>query len=243
MREPVDAELDELISIAAAGGSPDADRSFLQFVRDHGRLLVADAGGAPAGFAGAIPIGDVLMVTDLFVDVGHRGRGIGGSLLGAVLRGAARRMTFSSTHPAALAAYTTAGMALRCKLLTMRRERGGDATSVQPMLDEDWRHERPELVAYFRSRGAHVSRDHVVMVETYRSVVLRALGDPYEAVLIRALAELPRDRPVDVSVGEHHPCGPWLRSCGFEVIDHDLFFAGPGIELPPAGPLLHRGLA
>lgn len=243
MRPPSEADLASLVEIAVEGGSPDADPAYLRFVAGHGRLLVVDVDGAVAGFAGAIPIGGATMITDLFVARRCRGRGLGAALLAAVVAGAAARMTFSSQDPAAQAAYRRLGVLPRWDLLTLRREDGGDGrTPFVPVAAGGWVHERGDLVEYFRSRGAQVGDDHVVLVEPDRTVVLRAVGERWEAVIERLLAELPSDRPVELSVPEPHPAAPWLRARGFHEVDRDVFFADATVAVPRSWSLVHRGL-
>ena len=202
-----------------------------------------------AGFSGAVSIGDTVMVTDLFVDPAHRGTGLGTALLQAVLDGASRRMTCSSTHPGALAAYSSAGLSPRWRLLTMRgRALGGGV----PLTTSPWRHDRRELVEYFRSRGAVVSGDRVVLPSggaadgsadggvTHQ--VLRLITDDHAADLASILAALPAGATVELSVPETHPAVGWLESHGFELVEHDVFFADDGVHLVPQLCLVHRGL-
>ena len=232
-----------MIAIASAGGSPDADERYLDFVASHGRLVVAhtaDGGeqGDIAGFAGSIEIGDVTMVTDLFVDAERRGRGVGRRLLSAVVDGARRRMTFSSTHPAALPTYASLGMTPRWDLLTLR---GPAVGGGPPMPAGAWRHDRRDLVEYFRSRGASVGADHVVLPGPV-SIVWRLVSDRPDIDAAALLAALPAGADVEWSLPEPHPLAAWLLARGFQVVDRDVCCATDGVHLVPQVCSVHRGL-
>jgi GNAT superfamily N-acetyltransferase len=83
---------------------------YLEFLLERGRVEVANVDGVVVGFGSVIRVGEASMVTDLFVDPGHHGQGIGTALLSATLGDAQLRLTFSSADPRALPAYARAGM-------------------------------------------------------------------------------------------------------------------------------------
>ncbi len=226
--------------IAAAGGSPDADDLYFDFVATRGRLLVAvdEASSAVVALAGSIAVGDVAMVTDLFVDEAHRGRGIGGSLLAAVTDGWTRRMTFSSTNPGAVPTYAAVGMGAQWDLLTLRGTATGGGS---PLVEATWRHGRRELVEYFRSRGATIGTDSVVHTGEV-ATVLRLISETPAADAAALLAALPAGTSVEWSLPEPHPLTPWLLSAEFVVVDRDVFCATEGIHLAPQVCSVHRGL-
>jgi len=115
IRPATGADLEAIARVLAANGEALEQPGvvgypYLEFLLDRGRVEVADAGGFVVGFGSVIQVGDAAMVTDLFVDPGHHGQGIGTALLSATLGDAHVRMTFSSADPRALPAYVRAGM-------------------------------------------------------------------------------------------------------------------------------------
>ena len=245
-------DLHALRVIAADGGSPDGDERYFRYLAEHGRLLVADVGdvdvgdvdvGDVVGFAGSIAVDDATMVTDMFVSSTHRGRGLGSSLLGAVTEGSGTVVTFSSTHPAALALYRAAGLEPQWDLLTLR----GTATGGGPELSSGtWRHGRADVVDHFRDLGAVVGADHVVLPATAHeggvNVVWRLVSDHPAVDAARLLAALPTGAPVEWSLPEPHPLSTWLLDHGFAVIDRDVCCSSVGWNLGERVCSVHRGL-
>ena len=115
VRLAMPADVPGIAMVLAANGEP-LERPgvegypYVEFLLGRGRVVVAETGGIVVGFGSVILIGDASMVTDLFVDPGHHGRGVGTALLSAALGDAHPRMTFSSADPRALPAYVRAGM-------------------------------------------------------------------------------------------------------------------------------------
>ena len=111
-----------LVQIAAEGDFNRCESRYFSFIAEVGRLLCTTSDGEVVAFAGMVPVGDVAMVTDLFVANAARGRGVGGRLLAELLDDRLRRMTFSAQHLAALAAYRREGMepAVACCICLVR---------------------------------------------------------------------------------------------------------------------------
>ena len=115
IRPATAADLEGIARVLAANGETLEQPGvvgypYLEFLLDRGRVEVADVDGVVVGIGSVIRVGEASMVTDLFVDPGHHGHGIGTALLSATLGGAQPRMTFSSADPRALPAYVRAGM-------------------------------------------------------------------------------------------------------------------------------------
>jgi GNAT superfamily N-acetyltransferase len=238
---PATPDDDAVIGRLAAEGDATADAPYLALIRSqHGRLLVADAGGEVVAFGGVVDIDDVSMLTDLFVAAAHRGRGHGARLLQALFADRPRRMTFSSVHPAAHAAYASAGMEARWRLLYLE----GEATGGGVLPPEGpWQHERSGLVDEWRRAGARVSADLVLMREGDGHRLARLQHEQPVPLVDRVLAGLDHGSRVSMCVPEGSELARWAQTHGFRVTDHDTFRATPGVELPADLHVLDPGLA
>ena len=144
IRQATSADIRGIAAVLAANGEaleqPDvAGYPYLEFLLGRGRVAVAEVAGVIVGFGSVIGVGDAAMVTDLFVDPGHHGRGIGSALLTETLADQPVRMTFSSADPRALPAYIRAGMRpwwpnlyVRADPAAVRRLSTSDSISVAP---------------------------------------------------------------------------------------------------------------
>jgi GNAT superfamily N-acetyltransferase len=227
--------------VAAAGGSPDADTWHLAFVAEQGRLLAAVDGGTVVGFGGVVPAHGSHMVTDLFVDVDHGGRGVGGRLVAALLDGVSSAFTFSSTHPAALAAYRRAGLALGWPLLTMRGVAlgGGESPTAH-----EWGHDRAEVAQLVVAHGGWCTGDALMARRGDSVSVLRLAADrPADAVLASLMSGIDQYTNVVLSVPAHSPALAWLMLHGFRIDDVDIFCSTADVALPDHLWAVHRGLA
>jgi hypothetical protein len=232
-------------SIAQEGDSA-ADDLYLEFIRGTGSLRVAvTATGAVVGYAGVIDRGDgVTMLTDLFVSTRFRGHRIGTVLVDDVLRGSGDRMTFSSQHAAALPAYVRAGMTPSWRLLYLRGTTGVCAShrGDPPRRQQPWRRGRPELVAYFVRRGGIVT-DNAIVIDDGAVIEIARLEDELGATALDdLLASLRPGATVTCCSPEHSPVARRALSCGFEIVDHDIFCASPGVTVPAALHCLDPGL-
>lgn len=235
-----DAVADDFATIGAIAeaGDSHADELYLSFVASTGSLRVAvGADGETLGFGGVIGIGnDTSMLTDLFVTPAARGHGVGGRLLGDLLDGRDRRMTFSSQHAAALPAYVRAGMLPTWRLLYLRGSSGtSDVGDTSGITEESasvpaWRGRRPDLAAYFERRGGSVLDNAALIVDHDGTTAIARLQDPRGAAAFDALlASLPSDSSVTCCSPEHSPVAARALARGFEVFDHDVFCCSPGV--------------
>jgi GNAT superfamily N-acetyltransferase len=115
IRPATPADVPGIAAVLAANGEPLEQPDvtgypYLDFLLGRGRVAVAELAGVIVGFGSVVRVGDAAMVTDLFVDPRHHGRGIGSTLLTETLADQPLRMTFSSADPRALPAYVRAGM-------------------------------------------------------------------------------------------------------------------------------------
>jgi len=239
-----------MAAIAAEGGSPDANAGHLAFVAAHGRLLAATVDGTVVGFGGLVPAHGSHMVTDLFVSEAHRGCGVGGRLLAALLDGIPSAFTFSSTHPAALAAYRRAGLEPGWPLLTMRGPVHGVGA---PLGGREWPHDRPELARHIVGQGGECtgdallwqSGDSVTVLRLAAPADLAGLAEPadvMEGLMAHASASLGEGADMVLSVPPHSPVLEWVVLHGFRIDDVDIFCGAAGVVVPEHLWVVHRGL-
>jgi GNAT superfamily N-acetyltransferase len=232
---------DAAMDAIAREGDASADAQYLTLVRSQGgRLLVAESAGRIIAYGGVVDIDGVAMLCDLFVAADARGWGIGTGLLEELFNGSRRRMTFSSKHPAAHAAYRRAGMKPRWRLLYLRGIAGGDGTQLPP---GEWRHGRAALVEQMARQGAHVSSDVVWMPEGNGVWIARVESARPVVALAAALAGLTAGTVVTMCTPERSEVARWARDNGFNVSDYDTFCATPGVEIPSQLHCLDPGLA
>ena len=232
---------DAVMDAIAREGDASAGAGYLELVRSQGgRLLVAESGGRVTAYGGVVDIDGVAMLCDLFVAADARGGGIGTLLLMELLDGFRDRMTFSSKHPAALAAYRRMGMHPRRRLLYLKgRALGGGVK--RPVAE--WRHDRSSLVHEMARQGAHVTADAVSMPHEGGVWMLRLHSVRPIKVLSATLAGLAAGTVVTMCTPEHSPVAAWAQERGFEVDDYDTFCATPDVDLPDDLHCLDPGLA
>ena len=232
---------DEVMDAIARQGDASADARYLALLRSQAaRLLVAESAGHVVGFGGAADIAGTSMLTDLFVAADARGHGVGTRLLNELFAGSSRRMTFSSAHPAALAAYRRMGMHPQWRLLYLEGPSVGDGMTPP---NGEWQHDRVSLVNEMARQGAHVTADVVVAPEATKTWIARLQSARPVEVLVAALAGLTPGAVVTMCTPEHSPVGDWAQDHGFEVMDYDSFCATPGVSVPPDLHCLDPGLA
>lgn len=225
----------------AREGNASADANYLALVRSQGgRLVVAESVGRVTAFGGVVDIDGVAMLSDLFVAADARGTGIGTILLKELLDGFRDRMTFSSKHPAALAAYRRMGLQPRWRLLYLKGRALGGGTEM-PVAE--WRHDRLSLVQQMARQGAHVTADAVSMPNENGLWIMRLSSGRPIKVLSATLAGLTPGTLVTMCTPEHSPVATWAQKSGFEVDEHDTFYATPDVELPHDLHCLDPGLA
>ena len=233
------SDLERMREVGDRAGSPDVDDGYLTFVAAEGRLVVAIDDGNVVGYAGAVPVGDVTMISDLFVDPSAQHRGAGAMLAAAVVAGSRAVQTCSSRHPAASSVYSRLGLEVRDRLLYVR---GTCVGGSDPLAATPWRHGRDSLTRYFGSIGAVVSADAVVCEHDDVVEVLRLQAPRPVEALRNLLKAFPAGRPVRACVPESSSLARWMLEHGFDVTDHDIVMAQPDVALDTAPSLVHPGL-
>ncbi|MEP7203042.1 MAG: GNAT family N-acetyltransferase [Ilumatobacteraceae bacterium] len=232
---------DAVMDAIAREGDASADADYLALVRSQpGRLLVVEADGRVVAYGAVIDIDGIAMLCDLFVTADARGAGLGTLLLQELFEGSSHRMTFSSKHPAAAAAYRRAGMDPLWRLLYLRGVALGGG-SERPV--DAWRHGREGLVEQMASQGAHVSADAVSMPDETGIWIARLQSARPVKALSAVLAGLTRGTVVNMCVPEYSPVAAWAQGRGFSVRDYDTFCATPQTQIPDDLHCLDPGLA
>jgi GNAT superfamily N-acetyltransferase len=232
---------DAVLDAIAREGDASADTGYLALVRSQqGRLLVAEHHGRVVGFGGVIDINGVSMLTDLFVAADARGTGIGTRLLTELFDGSTSRMTFSSKHDAALAAYRRVGMEPQWRLLYLRGAARGGGTGTP---DGSWQHDRIQLVEQMAAQGAHVSADVVWIPQESGVWIARVHATKPVKAVSAVLAGLSAGTVVNVCVPEYSQLATWALNSGFNEIDCDTFCSTPDVTIPPDLHCLDPGLA
>jgi len=230
------------------------DPEYLQHLMAYGRLLVAeDPAGTVQGFAAALPVGDAMMLADLFVRADGQSAGVGSTLLDAVLDGSPERMTFSSHDPRAIALYTRAGMTARWPLLYLngdpaRLGRAVTATPVSPERAGDWEQrwtgaDRTATYRHWSARGGEprlIGDPAAPVAVAARNgpgvlahIVVAPGADPAGAVL-DAVASA--GQPLQLHLPGPHPALATLLRNGFVIGDFDLFMTSrPDRPADPTG--------
>jgi GNAT superfamily N-acetyltransferase len=167
IRDATAADLAAIARVAVAAGQDGewtgADPAYVSHLLAHGRVVVAEHGGAVAGFGAVRRIGTgpaaTAMLCDLFVDPRWHGRGLGRAMLVPLWDGCDRRMTFSSLHPHALPLYTRAGLDAWWPLLYLN----GPPSSLHPPAGWVVRAATPRQVAGLEEEWTGIDRvtDHL----------------------------------------------------------------------------------
>jgi GNAT superfamily N-acetyltransferase len=264
IRDATPADDDGIVAVATAhgfaGADTGADATYRRFVARHGRLVVALADGHVVGFGGAIDADGVRMVTDLFVVAEHQGRGLGAAMLRALVADAPLRMTFSSSHRRAVPGYRRMGMEPSWHLRYWLGRAPGPSAHAPPhrvveVSRVHWQGDRPDLADHWSAAGGRlmhlVDGERVVgwsiVVRTDLAAatwtVSRLVTDlGHEDAMRSVLSMLPEGDRVLVSSPARSSAGAILEGLGFEDIDHDIFCATPGLDVPASVAALHPGL-
>ncbi|MEI8238608.1 MAG: GNAT family N-acetyltransferase [Actinomycetota bacterium] len=243
VREAKGSDFGVLRDIGRGVGSNDVDDAYFRFVSTEGRLCMAvdrsSASERIIGYAAAVPVGEVTMISDLFVDRSVHGNGVGGVLARAIIADSDRVMTCSSQHPAATRVYERFGLQHRARLLYLV---GSAVGGGSPLLPAPWTGGRGSLVEFLESTGARVCGDIVIRDDDAEVQVLRLDGSRSEEQLQRVLAACPQGRSVRCCAIESTRLAAWAVAHGFVVVDHDLFMATRGVAIDAPDSCVHPGL-
>jgi GNAT superfamily N-acetyltransferase len=154
--------------------------AYLRHILATGKLVLAERNGEIVGFAGAVTRGDVVFLTDLFVDPLHQSGSLGKTLLRAALPDGDGLIhsTLSSSDPRAQALYIRAGMAPDWPYFGLRLD--VSATSAQAQepqqaveVRESPASDIPELVTADMERsGRYRPQEHAFWMQQEQAVPL-----------------------------------------------------------------------
>lgn len=249
VRPATDRDLDAIATVAAAHGHGPVDTgrdpAYINHLMAYGRVRVAcDPAGLVYGFAAALPVGDTMMLADLFVAPDAQSAGAGAAMLSSVLDGSPARMTFSSHDPRAIALYTRAGMTARWALLYLVGP-GGTASGGSPVSAEragDWESrwhgvDRTSTYRHWSVRGG----DPVLIGDPAAPTAVAARNAPGVLAHVAVAPSAPAAEAVLDAVEatgatrlylpSTHPALETLLRRRFTIEDFDLFMTS-GREMP-----------
>ena len=268
VRDALVSDLADIVRVAALAGEDHewagGDERYLQHLLAHGQLVVAEEAAGLVGYAATRtlegPAFGCVMLCDLFVAPAVRGAGVGRALLSALWHESSARMTFSSTHPAALPLYASFGLMAWWPLLYLigevsRLPAFPDCSASQVPageaagLEREWTRvdraadyvaweARPGGAAFVVRRGDTAVATGVLGGEPLGLEHLRLApavdDDTADAALCSALGCAGADGPMRVRLPGSHPALPVLLAAGWRIEDHDLFMATRRDLLDPA---------
>ncbi|WP_250034104.1 GNAT family N-acetyltransferase [Paractinoplanes maris] len=260
IRDATTLDLEAIATVSLAAGQPatdsGADARYTNLVLGQGSVVVAvQPDGVVAGWGAARPTPVGAMLSDLFVDPGQHGRGVGGRLLRRLWPGrpgTPGRFTFSSRHPSALPLYAKAGLLPRWPLLyltgdpqhlpvvpAMRATVVGADQAAAADAHLTTNRERTADYRYWAGSGGtgllvH-DGDRLVAAGAGRHDELTHLtcsGADQDAVaVVAALARVGGSQVTVRLPGPHPMVGELLRR-GWRVEDYDLAMTTPDLQLP-----------
>lgn len=263
VRPAAEADLAGIAAVSSATGQPaigsGADPAYVALLLEGGRVRVAVHGDTEVVGWGATwptPAGEVL--SDLFVDPGWHGRGVGRRLLRDLWPqppGTPGRLTFSSRHPSALPLYASAGLQPIWPLLYLsgnpRDLPASEAVRAEVTTAEAAARAEADLLgaAGRAATFAYWSRESTgaaIVVHHGADVVAAGAGSAAElahltyagapehasAVLVAALQALAGET-LGVCLPGPHPALAPLLARGWRIDDYDLAMSTPGLSLSP----------
>ncbi len=276
IRQATAADEPALRTLLAAHDSDASDSEtgveggYLRHLVANHRVLVSTEDERVVAFGGAVDTGRCRMLSDLFVQPGRLGQGIGRPLLARLLGAAARRATFASADPRALPLYVRAGMTplwVNLYLEGPGRRLPDPASSITvrsagpPELarleaawlgaaretDHAYWAAQPAADPFVVEQGGHpVAVGHARAKPNSRARVLDRLvvapgADPVAAA-IAGLVRAAHGGHVHACVPGPNPLLPILLDAGFRVVDQDQFLASHPDIVDPARLLPSPGL-
>ena len=253
-----------------AQGGVDIIGPYLRHFIERHRSLVTELDGGVVAYGSVLDTGMARMLSDLFVEPGRLGQGLGRSLLTALFEDAPVRATFASSDPRALPVYVRAGMTPLWLCLYLE----GDAEQLPPIaptltvwdatpdelaiLEETWTgaarlvdhgfwasqtRADPFLVKDAEGPVAfgYGRARQVTASRALNRLLIRPGADPVPPILA-GLARAARGGRVQACLLGPNPALPLLLGAGFHVVDHDQFLSSDPSLVDPARFLPNPGM-
>ena len=257
VRDFTDGDRDEVVRIAAEhalhGEDSVLNPRYVELLQRRGRFLVSEDAGQVVGFGAMVRIPTAAMVSELFVATAQHGRGIGTSMLNALVGSRKTVMTFSSSHPAARAAYQRLGLRSGWTLRYFEgpiahQHSALRATRVDP---SEFVIDRPELLGVFDSVACmHISRARIrvgsaIVADPDGEPVIHRLliADEHDQAILAVMNNLPAGATLRTRVPDCSSAAATLRDAGFVETDHDLYMGTAPDLLPRSLAAVNPGLA
>ena len=241
------------IATGQSGVDTGADLDYLAYLHTAGTLLVAlDADEQLIGWGATQSALGASMLTDLFVDPGRQGNGVGSRILRALWpQESPARFTFSSQHANAIPLYAKAGLHPTWPLLYLTgppnfvvdsglrvtRVSGAAAADAERRLTGAERDAAYEYWTTSRDATGLVidAGDRLVACGAVRRGAITHLAcasaDDALAAVQAALSAI-GTRTVSACLPGPHPAVPALLAHGFRIDEYDLAMSTPAISLP-----------
>ena len=253
-----------------AQGGVDIIGPYLRHFVGRHRSLVSELDGGVVAYGSVLDTGMARVLSDLFVEPGRLGQGLGRSLLTALFEDAPVRATFASSDPRALPVYVRAGMTPLWLCLYLE----GDAEQLPPIaptltvwdatpdelaiLEETWTgaarlvdhgfwasqtRADPFLVKDAEGPVAfgYGRARQVTASRALNRLLIRPGADPVPPILA-GLARAARGGRVQACLLGPNPALPLLLGAGFHVVDHDQFLSSDPSLVDPARFLPNPGM-
>ncbi len=256
-------DVDAIVGVLHANDEKHLDDAYVGHLLATGRVVVALIGGRLIGVGTTIERGGVTHITDLYVDPGHHGGGVGGKLLDALDLARTPCTTFSSSDPRALPLYMRAGLVPWWPLLyfagrpsrplpapfAVEPASTGDVMAIDAMLvagrapDHDYYAKQPDVLSFIVRDGSRA----VAAGHTQNGVIelMSIVGSADAANAVTSVISFLADSgpgPIMTALPGPNPSVRMVLDAGIPITAHDLYCATAFGLVDPVRRLPNPGL-